>query len=172
MEIITCGSRHSSAILAILNEAIVTSTALYDYQPRTSEMMVAWFAAKEAGRYPVIGVEGDAGELMGFASYGSFRAWPAYKYTVEHSVYVNSKFRGRGIARVLMERLIELARGQDLHSLIGVIDAENSASIALHASLGFTRCGSIQQAGFKFGRWLDVELYQLLLPTPARPEDG
>jgi len=172
MEIITCDLRHSTAILAILNEAIATSTALYDYQPRTPEMMDAWYAAKEAGRYPVIGVESDAGELMGFATYGSFRAWPAYKYTVEHSVYVDSKFRGMGIARLLMERLIGLARGQDLHTMIGVIDAENAASIAFHQSLGFTRCGTLQQAGFKFGRWLDVEFHQLILPTPAHPEDG
>jgi len=159
-------------VLSILNEAILTSTALYDYQPRTSEMMSAWFAAKEAGRFPVIGVESEDGELMGFASYGTFRAWPAYKYSVEHSVYVDSKFRGRWIARVLMLRLIELARAQDLHTLIGVIDAENSASLALHERLGFIRCGKIQQAGFKFGRWLDVEFHQLLLSTPACPEDG
>lgn len=159
-------------MLSILNEAILTSTALYDYQPRTSEMMSAWFAAKEAGRFPVIGVESEDGELMGFASYGTFRAWPAYKYSVEHSVYVDSKFRGRWIARVLMLRLIELARAQDLHTLIGVIDAENSASLALHERLGFIRCGKIQQAGFKFGRWLDVEFHQLLLSTPACPEDG
>lgn len=172
MKIISCDTRHFEAILAILNEAILNSTALYDYQPRTLEMMADWFYVKTAGRYPVIGIENDGGELMGFASYGSFRAWPAYKYTVEHSVYVDSRFRGRGIARVLMTRLIELARTQELHTLIGVIDAENSASIALHESLGFECCGTIRQAGFKFGRWLDVEFHQLILPTPVSPEDG
>ena len=77
--------QHGEAILAIFNEAIVHSTALYDYEPRTRAQMTSWFEAKRAGGFPVIGLESDAGELMGFASYGTFRAWPAYKYTVEHS---------------------------------------------------------------------------------------
>ena len=110
--------------------------------------------------------------MLGFASYGTFRTWPAYKYSVEHSVYVHQHHRGKGIGRMLMQALIELARQQDYHLLIGCIEASNVGSIALHEALGFKHAGTIQQAGFKFGRWLDVSFYQLVLPTPANPCDG
>ena len=172
MKIIRCDSTHADAILAILNEAIVNSTALYDYQPRTPAMMQTWFEAKMKGRYPVIGATNDTGELMGFASYGTFRAWPAYKYTIEHSVYVDVRFRGRGLGKTLLREVIEAATAQDYHMLVGGIDATNSASIALHRSLGFSHCASIKQAGFKFGRWLDLEFYQLILASPLHPVDG
>jgi len=172
MKIIRCDPTHSSAILAILNEAIANSTALYDYRPRTPAMMQTWFEAKTKGRFPVIGALDDAGELLGFASYGTFRAFPAYKYTVEHSVYVDSRFRGQGLGKLLLREVISTAIEQDYHVLIGAIDAANTASIALHRSLGFSQCASVKQAGFKFGRWLDLEFHQLLLSTPAHPIDG
>jgi len=173
MRIVTCSyERHASAILAILNEAIVSSTALYDYEPRSAQSMCRWFEAKAAGNFPVIGVESVAGELMGFASYGVFRAWPAYKYSVEHSVYVHSLHRGKGLGGTLMRELIVAAREQGYHTLIGAIDSDNRDSIAFHEKLGFSHGGTIRQAGFKFGRWLDVAFYQLLLDTPAIPLDG
>jgi len=173
VKLITCeAARHSAAILAILNDAIVNSTALYDYQPRTAQNMASWFDAKAKGRYPVIGVENEAGELMGFASYGAFRGWPAYKYTVEHSVYVDARFRGQGVGRVLLKAVIEVAEQQDYHVLVGGIDATNAVSIRLHESLGFEPCGIVRHAGFKFGRWLDLAFYQLILKTPATPVDG
>ena len=173
MTIIQCEhQRHAAQILSIFNEAIVNSTALYDYKPRTPEMMRAWFEGKAKGNFPVIGVQGDDGELMGFASFGSFRAWPAYKYSVEHSVYVDARFRGRGVGRRLLEEIINAARMQDYHVLIGAIDAANKPSLALHERLGFNHCGTIRQVGFKFGRWLDLSFYQLILTTPLQPIDG
>jgi len=173
MTIIQCEPRkHAAAILAIFNEAIVNSTALYDYKPRTADMIQAWFEAKAKGNFPVIGAQADDGELMGFASFGTFRAWPAYKYSVEHSVYVDERYRGRGVGRRLLEETIEAARKQDYHVLIGGIDAANKPSIALHERLGFTHCGTIRQTGFKFGRWLDLSFYQLILDTPLHPVDG
>lgn len=173
MKLITCTfDQHAEAILAIFNDAIVNSTALYDYKPRAMETMRTWFEAKTKGNYPVLGLTDDKGELMGFASFGQFRNFPAYKYSVEHSVYVDTRFRGRGVGRRLLEETIAAATAQDYHMMIGGIDAENAASIALHKSLGFAHCASIKQAGFKFGRWLDLEFYQLLLPTPAQPLDG
>ncbi len=173
VKIIHCQSeQHAESVLAIFNEAIVNSTALYDYKPRTREMIDGWFEAKTRGNYPVIGVEEKGGELMGFASFGPFRAFPAYKYTVEHSIYVNTRFRRRGVGRVLLEQVIEAARGRDYHVLVGGIDATNRASIALHERLGFAHCGTVRQAGFKFGRWLDLAFYQLLLNTPQNPIDG
>jgi phosphinothricin acetyltransferase len=172
MKIVQCEpSRHAEQILAIFNDAILTSTALYDYKPRTREMMTAWFDAKAKGRFPVIGIENDAGDLMGFASYGPFRAWPAYKYSVEHSVYVDARFRGQGVGKRLLREIIAVAQGQDYHILVGGIDAANSASIRLHQSFGFVHCGTIRQAGFKFGRWLDLAFYELVLATPLHPTD-
>ena len=173
MKIVPCEEAcHSDAILAIFNEAIATSTALYDYKQRTRETMKAWFETKRKGNFPVIVAEDANGELLGFASYGAFRAWSAYKYTVEHSVYVDSRFRGQGVGRALLQELIKLAEQNDLHVLIGAIDCENKPSIALHKSLGFTYSGTIRHAGFKFGRWLDFCFYQLILPTPHNPVDG
>jgi phosphinothricin acetyltransferase len=164
--------RHGDAILDIFNDAILHSTALYDYKPRTAQNMDDWFAAKARGNFPVLGLEDEDGSLAGFGSYGTFRAWPAYKYTVEHSVYVHPSQRGRGIGLALMQQLIAAARDQQYHVLIGGIDMENQASIALHTRLGFVHAGTIRQAGFKFGRWLDLGFYQLTLDTPLQPVDG
>jgi len=164
--------RHATAVLDIFNEAILTSTALYDYKPRTPESMIGWFEAKRAGGFPVIGVEDEGGTLLGFGSYGTFRAWPAYKYSVEHSVYVHKDHRGKGLGRVLVQALIAAARDRDMHALIGGIDATNTGSIALHEQLGFRHVGTLPEVGFKFGRWLDLAFYQLLLETPHQPVDG
>ena len=173
MKSIACEpQRHSAAILAIFNDAIANSTALYDYRPRAPESMITWFEAKSRGGYPVIGVEDESGELMGFASFGPFRAWPAYKYTVEHSVYVDARCRGQGVGRALLGAVILAAEKQDYHVMVGGIDAANAVSIKLHESLGFKACGIVRHAGFKFGRWLDLAFYQLILRTPAEPVDG
>lgn len=173
MILVDCShERHAGAILEIFNDAILTSTALYEYQPRTQATMQAWFEVKRKGGFPVIGFEDEHGALMGFASYGTFRAFPAFKYSVEHSVYVNRDYRGRGLGEALMRALIQRARDQQYHVLVGAIDSTNQASCALHEKLGFTHAGTVRQAGFKFGRWLDVAFYQLLLETPDQPVDG
>ena len=125
MTLVQCDyRRHAQPILAIFNEAIVHSTALYDYKPRTTEKMVTWFENKRKGKFPVIGVENEAGELMGFASYGIFRAWPAYKYTVEHSVYVDGRFRGRGIGKRLLQEIVAAAQACMRAALDGTLSPE------------------------------------------------
>jgi phosphinothricin acetyltransferase len=134
--------------------------------------MVGWFEAKAAGGFPVIGLEDAAGVLIGFASFGAFRPHPAYKYSVEHSVYVHHAHRGRGLGRVLLARIIEEAEAFGAHAVIGAIDAENEASLTLHESLGFARVGTLPQVGFKFGRWLDLAFMQKVLAGPASPVDG
>jgi L-amino acid N-acyltransferase len=172
MQFIQCSAAvHAPAVLEILNEAIAHSTALYEYQPRTLENIRGWFADKQAAGFPVIGVE-QAGALVGFATYGTFRARAAYKYTVEHSVYIHKDHRGRGLGLALMRELIAVARQQNYHVLVGGIDIANAGSVRLHERLGFTHAGTIHQAAFKFGRWLDLGFYQLLLDTPKQPVDG
>jgi L-amino acid N-acyltransferase len=163
---------HAPAILDILNEAIAHSTALYDYQPRTIESMTTWFQTKANGNFPIIGAINDRGQLLGFASYGTFRPWPAFKYSIEHSVYIHQDHRRQGIGLALMQQLIASAIEQQYHTMVGGIDMTNHSSITLHTQLGFTHAGTIQQAGFKFGRWLDLGFYQLVLPTPEQPIDG
>lgn len=168
MRIVLCNEEcHATAILEILNDAIVNTTAVYDYKPRPPEWMASWFAAKRAADYPVVGVENLSGRLLGFGSYGIFRAWPAYRYTVEHSVYVDKNCRGCGVGRLLLTELVEQARSRDKHVMVGGIDARNSASIALHLRLGFEHAGTIRHAGFKFGHWLDLAFYQRIFDTPA-----
>ncbi len=173
MHLVTCSEeRHADAILAIFNDAIANSTALYDYVARPRSAMTSWFADKQASGHPVIGFEDAAGELLGFATYGMFRPRPANKYSMEHSVYVAPAHRGKGLGRLLLQAIIDEAARRDVHTLVGGIDLENTASIALHESMGFERAGVIRHAGFKFGRWLDLVFYQRLLDGPANPVDG
>jgi L-amino acid N-acyltransferase len=163
--------RHAAAILDIFNHAILHSTALYDYKPRPPEAMAAWFETKRKNDFPVLGVEDEHGMLLGFASYGTFRAWPAYKYSVEHSIYIHHECRGSGLGRRLLTELTEEAVKRDVHTMIGGIDLTNRASIALHERLGFQPAGVIKEAAFKFGKWLDLAFYQKLLATPADPTE-
>ena len=172
MNTILCDESYSEPILAIMNDAILHSTALYDYRPRELASMAEWFAGKRSGNFPVIGAVSESGELQGFASYGVFRGWAAYKYSVEHSVYVAASHRGKGVGKRLLQRIIEEASAQNYHVLVGCIDSENAVSIALHQALGFQYAGTIRQVGFKFGRWLDLNLYQMILQTPLNPVDG
>jgi phosphinothricin acetyltransferase len=172
VQLIDCDRSRAAEILAILNEVIEHSTALYDYRPRTMAMMDGWFDAKEKKNYPIIGAVDESGRLLGFASYGPFRGWPAYKYSVEHSVYVDEECRGRGVGKLLLQAIIDRAHLQQYHNVIGGIDATNAVSIGLHTRFGFEFCGRVRHAGFKFGRWLDLDFYQLILDTPVRPVDG
>lgn len=165
-------AEHGEQILDIFNEAIANSTALYDYKPRTSASMQGWFEGKAAAGYPVIGLVSDSGSLLGFSTFGAFRPQPAYKYTVEHSVYVRKDQRGNGFGKHLLELIVAAAIERDLHAVVGVIDAKNAASIKLHEQLGFALVGKMPQIGFKFGEWLDVLIYQRTLLTPANPTDG
>jgi phosphinothricin acetyltransferase len=164
--------QQGDAIREILNDAILHTTALYDYKTRSRESVRSWFQAKEAGPFPIIGAVDDEQRLLGFASYGTFRVYSAYKYTVEHSVYVHRDQRGKGVGLALMERLIQTARQQQYHVMVGGIDTTNAASIALHLKLGFFHAGTIRQAAYKFGRWLDLAFYQLILETPTAPVEG
>lgn len=165
-------SRDLKLVHALLNEVIATSTALYDYHPRPLEQVSQWMKDKISNGLPVRVALGEHDEFLGFATFGPFRPHPAYKYTVEHSIYVTASARSRGIGAALLHDIIQCAIDRNYHLMVGAIDADNQASIALHRRLGFIQAGVIEQAGFKFGRWLDLALLQKRLPTPTDPRDG
>lgn len=149
-------------ILAIINHNILHSTSLYDYTPRTIDRQTELLAEKKAKNFPVFVAEQD-GKVAGFGMYGEFRFREAYRFSVEHSVYVSEAFKGKGIGGQLLQRLIDEAKSQKLHTMIGVIDAENQESILFHEKFGFKTVGIIKESGYKFDRWLDSVLMQLFL---------
>lgn len=149
-------------ILEIINYNILNSTALYDYNTRSLEQQERILAEKIDKKFPVIVAELNE-IVVGFAMYSEFRFRDAYRFTVEHSVYVSPNFQGKGYGKLLLLELIVLARKQNLHTMIGVIDSENTNSIAFHEQFGFKIVGNIPQTGFKFDRWLDSVFVQLIL---------
>lgn len=157
-------------ILAIYNHSILHTTAVYDYTPHTLDMRRKWFEQKQEGGYPVIVADKDHA-VAGFASYGPFRSWAAYKYTVENSVYVHPVFQGMGIGKQLLAVTIERAKQLEVHTILAGIDATNKASIRLHTGFGFVQAAHFSQVGFKFNKWLDLAFYQLLLQTPDQPAE-
>jgi len=152
----------TQAILDIINHNILHSTALYDYNIRTFEQQKNILEDKVSKQFPVIVAELD-GKVVGFGMYSEFRFREAYKFTVEHSVYVNEAFHGKGIGKLLLQELIALARKQKLHTMIAVIDSENQSSVEFHEKFGFKTAGIIKESGYKFERWLDSVFMQLIL---------
>jgi L-amino acid N-acyltransferase len=149
-------------ILDIYNDAILNTTAVYDYEPHTLEMRKQWFETKQQQGFPVFVAE-ENGEVLGFSSIGPFRAWAAYKYSVENSIYVKDGQRGKGIGKLLMQPLIDAAKEMKLHTIIAGIDADNKLSIEFHKQFGFAEVGFFKQVGWKFDRWLDLVFMQLIL---------
>ena len=155
-----------AAMLAIYNDAVLTTTAVYDYKPRSSEQQAAWFKVKQEQGLPVLAAE-HGGGVVGFASYGPFRPWPAYLHSVENSLYVAPERRGRGIGTLLLPALIRRAAEHGLHTMIAGIDATNEASLRLHAKFGFERVAQFREVGWKFERWLDLAFLQRMLGRTA-----
>jgi L-amino acid N-acyltransferase len=149
-------------ILAIYNDAVLTTTAVYDYKPRSAHDQAAWFKAKQEHKLPLLVAEAD-GAVLGFASYGPFRPWPAYLHSVENSLYVSADWRGRGIGSRLLPALIHHAADRGLHTMIAGIDAANEASLRLHAKFGFEPVARFREVGWKFERWLDLTFLQRML---------
>ena len=149
-------------LLAIYNDIILHTTAVYDYEPHTMEMREAWFKTKQEQGFPVFVAEED-NRIAGFSSIGPFRAWAAYKYSVENSVYVAAAERGKGIGKLLIPPLINAAKELKLHTIIAGIDASNDASIRLHRYFGFEEVAHFKQVGWKFDRWLDLKFLQLIV---------
>ncbi len=155
-------TKDCTAILAIINDAILNSTALYDYNIRTLTIQEAIFEEKIQKGFPVIVAEMN-NEVIGFGYYSEFRFREAYKFTVEHSVYADKNYIGKGIGKMLLTELIERAKKQNIHTMIGVIDSENTNSIDFHKKFGFEEVGFIKESGFKFDRWLHSVFVQKML---------
>jgi phosphinothricin acetyltransferase len=158
------------AILVIYNEAILNTTAVYDYKPHTIEDRTSWYEKKVNDGFPVLVFEENS-LIVGFATFGPFRAWPAYKYTIEHSVYVHKNHRGKHIGTALMQELIKIADANGYATMVAGIDASNENSRLMHEQLGFSQSGVIRKAGYKFGKWLDLMFYQYQLQGPETPID-
>jgi L-amino acid N-acyltransferase len=155
-------------ILDIYNDAVLNTTAVYTYKAHTLEGRQIWYKQKMEEGYPVIVYELD-NKVVGFATFGPFRPWPAYKYSIEHSIYVNPTYRRKGIATSLMKEIIAIANEREYKTLIAGIDAANEKSIAMHMNFGFEHSGTIKNAGYKFNNWLDLAFYQLNLNGPKNP---
>jgi len=149
-------------LLTIYNEIILNTTAVYDYEPHSMEMRRQWFHAKKEQGFPVFVAE-DGERILGFSSIGPFRAWAAYKYSVENSVYVAANYRGQGVGKLLLAPLIDAAGKLKLHTIIAGIDATNETSLRLHKSFGFEEVAYFKQVGWKFERWLDLKFLQLIV---------
>jgi L-amino acid N-acyltransferase len=149
-------------ILTIYNEVIRNTTAVYADEEVTLANRQAWFDAKIDLGFPVL-VASDTTGVVGFGTFGEFRAWPCYRYSVEHSVHVRADCRRRGIGRALVLALVDAAVGMQKHAMIAGVDADNAASVGLHLNLGFSEVGHFHEVGFKFGRWLDLKFLQRLI---------
>jgi len=155
-------------ILGIYNDAILNTTAIYDYKAHTIEDRILWYQNKKQEGYPILVVE-ENNRVIGFATFGPFREWPAYKYTIEHSIYVNGNCRNKGIGTLLAKEIIRISNELEFATIVAGIDELNEKSIKLHKKLGFEYSGKINKAGFKFGKWLNLVFYQLELKGPNNP---
>jgi phosphinothricin acetyltransferase len=152
----------SEAIRAIYNREVVGSTVTFDLVPRSPEDQLAWMD-EHSGAHPAVVAVDEHGRVCGFGSLSPYRPRPAYRTTVEDSVYVDPDFQGRGVGRGLLDELVRLAESHGFHAVIGRIVGGHEASIALHRACGFDIVGVEKEVGRKFGRWLDVVLMQRLL---------
>jgi L-amino acid N-acyltransferase YncA len=152
----------AEAIRAIYNDAVLNTTAVFDYVAREPQAQRDWLQMKAEQKCPVLVATDDAA-VVGYSSYGQFRPWPAFLYTVENAIYIAPARRGQGIGQKLLGALIALAAQRGLRSMVAAITAENAASLQLHEKLGFARTGLIKDSGWKFNRWLDLVFLQRML---------
>ena len=148
-----------AGLAAIYNEVIATSTAVYAYEAVSAAERGNWWRSRTAQGYPVLIAVDEAG-VAGFASFGDFRAWPGYRFTVEHSVHVRAGMRGQGVGTALLRELLSRAEALGKHMMVGGVDAANAAAIRFHERLGFSRAAQLREVGYKFDRWLDLLFMQ------------
>ncbi|WEK51633.1 MAG: GNAT family N-acetyltransferase [Candidatus Kaistia colombiensis] len=147
------------AILAIYNDAVVNTAAIWNDDLVDLDNRIAWFRARTGQGFPVlVAVEGE--HVLGYASYGDFRAFQGYRFTVENSIYVAPSARGKGAGSALLSALVDAAKEQGKHVMVAGIEAGNAVSIRLHERQGFVETARMPELGFKFGRYLDLVFLQ------------
>ncbi|PTM98612.1 phosphinothricin acetyltransferase [Mycoplana dimorpha] len=151
-----------AAVMDIYNDAVANTTAIWNDTLVDLNNRLEWFRTRRERGFPVLVAERD-GRVVGYATYGDWRAFDGYRHTAEHSIYVHADMRGQGIGRAMLKSLIDRARAAGIHVIIAGIEAENEASIRLHESLGFRVVGRFREVGIKFGRWLDLTCMELCL---------
>ena len=151
------------AVLEMYNHEVRHSTATYQYAERTLEEQVEQWRQKQRDGHGFFVAESADGHVVGYASYGLFRPREGWRFACEHSVYLHADWRGRGIARLLMPAVMAHARKRGFHTMVGVVDAANTASVRMHENMGFAVAGVIREGGYKFDRWLDVAFVQAML---------
>lgn len=151
----------AEALRQIYNEYVTTSVVTFDLVPRSLEDQRRWLESR-SGAHVVLVAE-DEGEILGYASLSPWRAKAAYSTSVEDSVYVHEPHHGRGVGKLLLAELVDVARSHGFHAVFGRIVGGHEASIRLHKALGFEIVGTEREVGRKFGRWLDVVIMELIL---------
>ncbi len=170
MDIRDADLAHAAGIMAIYNDAVAHTTAIWNDTSVDLDNRKAWMAARQGAGNPVLVALDAAGDVLGYASFGDWRAFDGFRLTVEHSVYVRHDQRGQGVGKALMQALIHRARDMGKHVMVAAIEAGNTGSITLHKNLGFEQTGLLPQVGMKFGRWLDLAFLQLRLDARATPD--
>jgi len=150
-------------ILDIYNDAVLNTTASADYEPQSLDQRVKWYETRKKIGFPMFVAEGSDGRVVGWASLSPYHSRPGYRFTAENSVYIAADWRGKGIGKLLMIRVIDSAKEIGLHAIVASIEATSEASIRLHASLGFEQRGHMRELIYKFDRWLDVVYMELNL---------
>lgn len=149
-------------ILDIINYTIETTTSDYRYENINNNDIVTWYNDHKNNNYPIfVAVLGNL--TIGYATYSKFRDRVGFQYSVEHSIYCHSDHIGKGIGKLLMKELINHARNNGIHTMIACIDNQNINSICFHEKLGFVTVGKMKEIGFKFNRFLDMTIMQLML---------
>lgn len=171
MRIRDAGISDIAGIVGIYNDAVANTTAIWNEVTVDAANRETWLADRQRAGYPVLVAVDPDGSVMGYASFGDWRAWDGYRHTVEHSVYVRADQRGQGAGKALMLALIERARGVGKHVMVAGIEAKNEGSIRLHERLGFEHVGHLKQVGAKFGSWLDLAFMQLILDARTAPDE-
>ncbi|GAA1406370.1 N-acetyltransferase [Glutamicibacter uratoxydans] len=158
------------AVTAIHNDAVVNTTAIWTESTADVADREQWLDERTQSGFPVFVAVDEIQDVVGFASYGPWRAKEGYRLTVEHSVYVRSDQQGKGVGKELMIALIQEAKTAGLHAMVAGVEAQNVGSIKLHEKLGFEQVGLLKQVGQKFGRWLDLAFLQLTLDQRESPD--
>jgi L-amino acid N-acyltransferase len=166
-------------VTAIYNNILTNSTAIYNDRPTTRDERLAWWRSRQEQGYPfLIAANGNA--IAGYATFGDFRSWPGYRFTVEGTVHIHESSRGQGVGRELLNELVSRAQAIGKHTMIAGVDAENAASLKFLERFGFERVGHLREVGYKFDRFLDLIFMQYWLAAakadaeavPSSPESA